>query len=247
MKLRKKPFWFVSAAALAIMPSAASAQRLQSKAWSGPYVGVMAGIQRTSANIALPGDTADVLVSNHDAKTSLVGGIVGGFNYETPGGVVLGGEGDVTVGKTRLTATACTTPDGCWTPAHDSFTTINHVTASTGGHLRARVGVARGANLFYAAGGYSVRRARLDLLGECFNPSDPTTPLLFTFRRSKTMSGFNVGAGYERRIGRHLAVRADYIYDDFGHQLVRGDGAEWNDRRIAARSSTLRFGVDFRF
>jgi hypothetical protein len=39
------------------------------------------------------------------------------------------------------------------------------------------------------------------------------------------------------------ALRAEYIYDGFGHQLFRGDGAEWNDRRIAVRSSTVRIGV----
>jgi opacity protein-like surface antigen len=61
------------------------------------------------------------------------------------------------------------------------------------------------------------------------------------------MSGFNLGAGYERRLGNHFGVRAEYLYDDFGHQFFRGDSAEWNDRRIAARTSTLRVGVDFRF
>ena len=176
-----------------------------------------------------------------------LGGVAPAKRVERPFAPVVGLEGDVTPGKNRLAVTACTTPDGCWTPAHDSFTTINHLTGTAAGHLRARVGIASGPSLFYAAGGYSLRRARLDLLGECFNPGDPATPLLFTFSRSKTMSGFNLGAGYERQIGRHFAVRAEYLYDDFGNQLFRGDAAEWNDRRIAVRSSTFRVGANLRF
>lgn len=247
MRTFTKQALVVCAASFAILPSGASAQAMPPATWTGPYAGVVGGIERTSGRLSLPNDTMDVLVSDHDAKTKLIGGITAGFNYETPGGLVVGIEGDVTVGKNRLDAIACTTPDGCWTSAHDSFTTINHVTASTAGHLRAKLGIASGANLFYAAAGYSVRKARLDLLGECFNPGDPTTPLLFTFTRSKTMSGFNLGAGFERRIGNHLGLRAEYLFDDFGHQLFRGDGMEWNDRRIAVHSSTLRLGVDVSF
>lgn len=247
MKFLYKHAFVLGAAATALLSTGAAAQTRPSSEWTGPYVGLIAGAQRTSTHFSLPGDAADVLISDHDARTRFVGGAVAGFDYDMPGGVVLGLEGDVSVGKNRLQVTACTAVDGCWTPAHDSFTTINHLTASTAGHIRAKAGFASGPNLFFAAGGYSIRKARLDLLGECFNGADPSTPLLFHFSRSKTMAGFNLGAGYERRIGRNLGLRAEYVFDDFGHQLFRGDGAEWNDRRIAVRSSTLRLGADLRF
>ena len=247
MKLMNKPALAATGAAAALICTAAAAQPAHPGSWTGPYLGLVTGAQWTSTHFALPGDTADVLVTDRDRDTKWFGGLVGGFNYEAGGGVVVGLEGDVTAGKNRLAVTACTTPDGCWTPAHDSFSTINHLTGTAAGHLRARVGIANGPNLFYAAGGYSLRRARLDLLGECFNPGDPATPLLFTFSRSKTMSGFNLGAGYERQISRNLGMRAEYLYDDFGNQLFRGDGAEWNDRRIAVRSSTFRIGADIGF
>lgn len=247
MQLMNKPALAAAGAAAALICTAAAAQPAQPVSWTGPYLGLLAGVQWTSAHFTLPNDTADVLVTDRDADSKWLGGLVAGFNYEAGGGVVVGLEGDVTAGKNRLAVTACTTPDGCWTSAHDSFTTINHLTGTAAGHLRARVGIANGPNLFYAAGGYGLRRARLDLLGECFNRSDPATPLLFTFSRSKTMSGFNLGAGYERQIGKHFAVRAEYLYDDWGNQLFRGDGPEWNDRRIAVRSSAFRIGADLRF
>jgi outer membrane immunogenic protein len=247
MKSLRKPVLVVVAAMSAAISTGVTAQTPPSNSWTGPYAGLVGGIDQASAHFALPEDTADVLVTDRDRNWKWSGGLVAGFDYETGGGVVVGLEGDVTAGKNRLAVTACTSADGCWTPAHDSFTTINHLTTRARGHLRAKVGLASGPNLFYAAGGYSVERGRLDLLGECFNPGNPGTPLLFTFSRSKSMSGFNLGGGYERRIGPHFAVRAEYLYDDFGHQLFRGDGAEWNDRRIVVRTSTFRVGADLRF
>jgi opacity protein-like surface antigen len=56
-----------------------------------------------------------------------------------------------------------------------------------------------------------------------------------------------VGAGVEQKVTDHLSVRAEYVYDDFGHQTYLGDGQDWNDRRIAVRHSNLRVGASYRF
>jgi outer membrane immunogenic protein len=216
------------------------------ESWSGVYVGALGGPQWTRSHFALPGDQADALLSDHDTRSSWFAGGMLGVNYQT-NGVVLGLEADAAGENSRQQVTACTVPDGCWTAAHDSFTTLNHLKERVTGHLRARAGVVGGDNLFYVAGGYSVAKTRLDLIGECFNPGDPTTPLLFNFSRKRTISGFNLGAGAERRLGRHVSIRAEYVFDDYGHQLYRGDGTEWNDRRITVRNSALRLGVSFLF
>jgi outer membrane immunogenic protein len=234
------------AAVLLFASGAANAADDSGKFRSGFHVGALAGHQWTRSHFALPGDQADVLLSNHDTGSSWFAGGLVGFDYHT-GGVILGLEADVVAGQARQHVTACTAVDGCWTPAHDSFTTLNHLKERVSGHLRARAGIPSGDNLFYVAAGYSVARTRLDLIGECFNPGDPTTPLLFNFSRKKTISGFSLGAGVERQLGRHVSVRAEYVYDDYGHQLYRGDGSEWNDRRIAVRNSGLRMAVSYRW
>ncbi len=228
--------------------SLASAVAAQPAAnWNGPYVGVLAGAQFGNAGFALPGDTGDVLQSNSANKTAFTWGGMVGFNVTT-GGVVLGVEGDLMDADNTKTVVACTTPDGCFTSAHDSFTTFNNLKQTLNGRVRARVGIARGDNLFYVAGGYSVAKTRLDLVGDCFDPANPPVPLVFTFSRSKTLSGFNIGAGVEHAIGSHLRIRAEFIYDDYGDQTYAGDGSgEWNDRLISVHDSNLRLGVSYQF
>ena len=236
----------LTGAALLLCAGAAHATPHDGETWSGLYVGAIGGRQWTSSHFSLPGDQADALLSDHDSRSSWFGGGLVGANYQT-NNVVLGLEADVVGENARQQVTACTVPDGCWTPAHDSFTTLNHLKQRLTGHLRARAGIVAGDNLFYVAGGYSIAATRLDLIGECFNPGDPTTPLLFNFSRKRTISGLNLGAGFERRIGRHVSARAEYVYDDYGHQLYRGDGTEWNDRSIRVRNSSLRLAVSYRF
>jgi len=245
--MKPKTSMILGLGAAALMLGASRAHAAQPGAeWSGVYAGALTGAQWTSSHFSLPGDTADALLSNHASKTSWSGGGLIGFNYQT-GNMVLGLEGDIAGGDNKQQVTACTVPDGCWTPAHDSFTTFNRLKEGWNGHLRARMGWVSGQNLFYVAGGYSAARTRLDLVGNCYNPGNPSVPLLFNFSRSKTVSGFNLGAGVERRIGPHLSVRAEYIYDGFGHQLYRGDGSEWNDRRINLHNSDLRVAISYRF
>ena len=120
--------------------------------------------------------------------------------------------------------------------------------AGTGAARNDEVGIARDDNLFYVVGGYSVAQTRLDLVGNCFNPGNPSVPLIFNFSRSKTLSGFNIGAGVEHAIGSQLRVRAEYVYDDYGDQTYPGDaGGEWNARDISVHNSNLRFGLSYRF
>ena len=214
--------------------------------WNGAYVGALAGAQFGGASFALPGDTADVLQSDHASKTAFAYGGLVGFNA-TVGGVVLGLEGDLMNANKTRSVVACTAVDGCFTSAHDSFTTYNNLHQTLNGHIRARAGVASGGNLFYVAGGYSVAKTRLDLIGDCYDPANPPVPTVYTYSRSKTVSGYNIGAGVEHAVGAHLLVRAEYLYDGYGHQTYAGDGAEWNDRRIALHDSNLRLGVSYRF
>jgi outer membrane immunogenic protein len=235
-----------AAAASALLVAGAAAAQPAGANWNGAYAGVLAGVEFGSAQFALPGDMADVLQSDHASKTTFEAGGVVGFNT-TMGGMVLGLEGDLTGANNGRTVVACNVADGCWSPAHDSFTTYNHLHEELKGHVRLRAGVASGDNLFYVAGGYSVAKTRLDLVGDCYDPANPPVPTVYTFSRSKTISGYNIGAGVEHAIGSHLRIRAEYLYDGYGHQTYAGEGPEWNDRRIGVHDSDLRVGVSYRF
>lgn len=245
-RFRAPPRTFTLAAALTLGLGVSHAVAAETGPWDGAHVGLIAGVQHASTRYALPGDTADALQSDHAGKSIWSGGGLIGFDRQLSD-LVVGVDLEAVGGGNREGVTACTVPDGCWVPTHDSFTTLNRFKESAHGRLRVRLGLPRGDNLFYVAAGYSLARTRLDLVGLCFNPGNPTTPLVFNFSRSKTISGFNLGAGVERRLSDRLSVRAEYVFDDFGHQLYRGDGTEWNDRRIRVHNSDAQVAVSYRF
>jgi opacity protein-like surface antigen len=163
------------------------------------------------------------------------------------GALLLGGEVDISSTGGTSSVTACTVPDGCFTPTHDSFTTLNHLKDNFTGRLRARLGWSIGDTLFYGAVGYSYVDTKLSLVGLCYNPGDPTVPLVFNFDRARNLSGFNLGVGVEHALGEHFVVRAEYVFDDFGDRTYAGDAPEWNDRRISTIDSSLRVAVAYRF
>ncbi len=214
--------------------------------WGGFYTGAVADANFGNTHFALPNDPHDVLLQTSSSHTSVGGGGLVGFNWQT-GTTVYGIEGDLTSGDGRSSVTACTAVDGCFTPAHDSFTTLNHRKTDLTGRLRARVGWVSGGTLFFAAGGYSYADTKLSLVGLCFNAANPPVPLVFNFARSKSLSGFNLGVGAERPISEHFVLRAEYVFEDFGSQTYKGDGVEWNDRSISVRNNTLRVAVAYRF
>lgn len=214
--------------------------------WSGAYVGLSAGASFGHSRFALPGDLGDTLQQDKDSKTRFIGGALLGFNHQI-GSTVLGLEADVNTPRGTQEVTACTTVDGCWTSAHDSFTTLNDLKLRASGRIRARIGQVVGGSLIYLAGGYSIADSRLDLTGLCYDPANPPVPTVYNFSRSKTLSGFNLGAGVERAIGSHLIARAEVIYDGYGSQTYRGAAPEWNDRRISIHDTDLRAAVSYRF
>ena len=237
---------FAAAAGLAALALAGAASAQSNTTFNGPYAGVLVGAQFGSASFALPGDVADVLQSDHSNKTGVSAGGMIGFNTSFDG-VTLGLEGDLTDSNKTRGVVACNVTDGCFTSAHDSFTTYNQLHQTLNGHVRVRAGIANGDNLFYVAGGYSVAKTRLDLIGDCYDPANPPVPTVYTYSRSKTVSGYNIGAGIEHALNPHLLIRAEYLFDDYGHQTYAGDGAEWNDRSISLHDSNVRVGVSYKF
>lgn len=234
-----------------LLPLAAASLLLSSAAafagdWSGFYVGAEGGAQFNHSHFALPGDTNDVLQKTSNDKTSFIGGGLVGYNFQADN-IVYGVEGDIASGGGKNSVTACNAVDGCFVTTHDSFTTINNVKTSWTGRLRARLGFAADDMLFYAAAGYSYGDdSKLSLVGLCYTFATPTIPTIYTFNRSKNLSGFNVGAGIERPISDHFVVRAEYVYDDFGSTTYPG-GAEWNDRRISENNGSVRVAVAYHF
>jgi len=242
--MRTKYWLPLAAASLLLSSSAAFADATYD--WGGFYAGAIADVNFGNTHFALPGDMNDVLLQDHHKHTSFAGGGVLGFNWQS-GTMVYGLEGDLTSGNGTSSVTACTKVDGCFTSAHDSFTTLNHLKTDMSGRLRARIGWTNGNTLFYAAGGYSFADTKLSLVGLCFDAAHPATPDIYNFARKKTLSGFNLGLGVETPIAEHITLRAEYLFEDFGHTTYAGEAPEWNDRSIRVRNSALRVAVAYHF
>jgi outer membrane immunogenic protein len=236
----------LTAASLLLSSAAAFADAGDAPAWGGFYAGALADVNFGHSHFALPGDTHDVLQQTSHDHTSFAGGGLLGFNWQS-GTMVYGIEGDLTSGNGTSSVTACTKIDGCFTSAHDSFTTFNHLKTDWSGRLRARIGWMRGATLFYAAGGYSFADTKMSLVGLCYDAAHPATPDVYNFARSKTLSGFNLGVGMETPIAENITLRAEYVFEDFGDTTYKGEAPEWNDRSISVRNSALRLAVAYHF
>jgi opacity protein-like surface antigen len=213
--------------------------------FGGLYVGATGGVQFSGAHFELPGDTGDALQETNNNRMSIIPGGLIGFN-EQIGIAVFGVEADISDGGGTTSVTACTVPDGCFTPTHDSFTTLNHLKNDFTGRLRGRVGWVDGNDFYFVSAGYSYAGTKLSLVGLCYNPGDPTVPLVFNFDRSRMTSGFNVGAGLERAFGDHFAARAEIVYDNYSNQLYEGAAPEWNNRVISLTDTTLRVAIEYR-
>lgn len=246
MRSLRLPVLAATSAALSLLAAGAASAQTAALDWSGAYVGAAAGASFGHSHFALPGDLNDVLQQDSDSKDRFVGSALLGFNHQI-GSTVIGLEADVNSKRGAQEVTACTAIDGCWTSAHDSFTTLNDLRIGVSGRVRARVGLASGSNLFYVAGGYSVADTRLDLTGLCFDAANPAVPTVYNFSRSKTLSGFNLGAGVEHAVGSHLIARAEVIYDGYGSQTYRGEAPEWNDRKISVHDTDVRAAISYRF
>ncbi|HEY3800218.1 MAG TPA: outer membrane beta-barrel protein [Caulobacteraceae bacterium] len=247
MRIERKLLATTAALVIGFSAGAVANAAPTSAPWDGAYIGANVGANIASGNFSLPGDQGDVLQGADNTQTAVTGGGQIGFNHQFNGPYVIGLEGDIVDTSATPTVTACNVRDGCFTSAHDSFTTFNNLHEGVGGHVRARLGYAAGPTLFYVAGGYSVLDTRMDLIGDCFNAANPTVPLIFNFSREKTVSGYNIGAGVEHAVTSHITLRAEYLYDDYGSQLYAGDGAEWNDRVIHLTNSNIRVAANYRF
>ncbi len=234
------------ATAIAALPCAAFADDVAANDWTGLYVGADLGAQFSNAHFALPGDTHDALKQRSDDHTGFTGGGLVGYNWLT-GNTLIGLEADASSSSGTDSVTACTVPDGCFTSAHDSFTTLNHLKTDWSGRVRARVGFfADAETMIFGAVGYSYADSKLSLVGLCYDFSDPAVPMVYRYGKSKGLSGFNLGVGVERQFGEHFSGRLEYVYDDFGSNTYPGS-VEWNDRRISLNSGTARAAIIYKF
>jgi outer membrane immunogenic protein len=218
--------------------SSAQAQNAPGVVWTGFYAGVHAGGVFGDTNMHLvPGgyDTVFAPGSVTQANSSpsgFTGGGLAGFNYQFASSLVLGAEAEI--GGSTASATSVTVSTPGW-PA------TNKLSEDLNARFRMRMGYAIGEWMPFIAGGLSLTYANLDLTFPC-------SGVIYTDHKSKTLTGFNVGAGVEYAISSHISTRLEYIFDDYGSPQIATTKPDWNDRKFTTfNNSTVRMAISYRF
>jgi outer membrane immunogenic protein len=235
--------------------------------WSGPYVDLNLGWDRTDSHpgagtatvqqvtgasnglttVTVPPATFPTHATRYSNDTAAGGGGLG-YNRQF-GHIVVGVEGDmdrVIQGRANedspytLPATGLTT---------GSAVTLNrYTTPDWTATLRGRLGWAAGPVMIYGTGGAaweSVTQAAVYSYGPAptaaaagANPAATFGPFTNASYSGRILPGWTIGAGAELALTRRITVGAEYRYMDFGHpQYAFGSNAP------DATSETTRIGL----
>lgn len=220
----------------------AAAPALAQTAFDGPYIGAMAGVQAHSQNrartegtdafLALPGS---VRPSFQDLayEDGWQGSGVAGYNFSS-GKLVYGVEADFTIGNVKGAASFVGAPIPGLAP--QGLTTNVNSRLGNRATLRARLGYALGDTaLVYTTGGLAIgdtRAAAAVLVNGA--------PGVGWFGEAEnTQTGYTIGGGAEIKLTKAVAVRAEYLFTDFGKQRVLATG------NSAVRGIAALDGIDY--
>jgi outer membrane immunogenic protein len=184
----------LSIPAFGLLLSALTSPALAAEPFSGPFVGVQAGYERSElGTVSGPLGTSAIGRSND----TVTGGIFAGYDYKLSPRVVLGAEAGINL----------TDNDDLGTTVGGNRIAIDPERSMD---LSARLGyLVDDRTLLYARGGYTNVRAE-------------TTIANATTLRSgiSNLDGWLIGAGLERSLSDSISTRLEYRYSD----LSEGDG-----------------------
>jgi outer membrane immunogenic protein len=206
--------------------------------WTGFYLGADIGASFASTSL-------DPVLSynyynwgNRSLNTSgFMGGGYLGYNYQVNQNFVLGVEGDfqgTTNGKSVTSYESAGMMSGTWTAR-----------ANMGwlGAINGRLGIAADRALFYVIGGAAWAGANSSLSwSDGFYWVGGST--------SKTLSGFDVGAGVEYAFTPNWVGRVEYRYYDFGNYNLNIPltlGPYLDPGRLSTSVNTVRVGLAYLF
>lgn len=228
--------------------------------WNGFYAGGNFGAAfgktegkstTTSITTGLPApvESADVpLISTSKNKTSAIGGLHFGYNFQVDSflfgaeadinylgrksSVGLSGayEGDPVLGNYNWSGTASTRNDWLST-------------------FRLRAGLlATPQFLIYATGGLAVGEVRSTVVGSYTSSTLPIAADYVLGQRNETRVGYSVGVGAEYELTPSVTLRGEYLYANLGRQRVAFAGAN-SIGSVSNRTDVhmLRAGLNYRF
>lgn len=247
----------LSLGALGLAAPASAQASSDGTTWSGPYVGLNLGYGGGSFNYPYSGATdstgATALAGKVRQNSSgVLGGGQAGYDYQTPGGWVLGVVTDI---------------DGSNINGNNAFTGVDGAGNVTSGQLRSSIdylgtfrvrggqAMFNGRLLPYVTGGLAYGGVSSNAAFACSSCGTGGVAVANGLSRSSTQVGWTVGAGADYALTNHLSLRAEYLYVDLGRQNLTG-GGEFTAPGVDAYNATVntdttanvvRLGVNYRF
>jgi outer membrane immunogenic protein len=199
--------------------------------WTGPYLGVYAGVAATRSR-SLDPDGAPPGVIEHTGA-GFTGGGTAGYNWQLNFGIfgnkfLVGLEGDIGYFDTSRRAVD-------WA---DQNLTYDSKTSWLG-TARGRVGLTDGPNLSYVTAGYAAVGVK-DINVHTANGTEVSS--------SKTRGGYVIGSGTETMLGGGWTAKTEYLYVNAGKGDTLTNAANgFSLQTDQHRYYTQRFGVNYLF
>ncbi len=195
--------------------------------WTGGYVGGQAGYAWGDSHYS---NTEYDDYADYDPD-GVFGGIYAGYNHQFINNVVLGVDADLNVSGVDGDTTFYLNDIG--------YEAIPGAEAELkySGAIRGRLGYAVDRFMPYIAGGLSF--GKYD-----FNLPDGSS---FLFEESKTLTGWNIGAGVEYAATDNILIRAEYRYTDFGSKSFDHGNSFADGAKIDLSTNDIRLGVAYKF
>jgi outer membrane immunogenic protein len=222
--------------------------------WTGPYVGVNAGYGGGGFSYPFSG-TTDAAGTNpvagrlHQDSSGALGGGQIGYNFQAPGGIVLGLETDIDAADISGKADIFSSDSAETFTSGGVDSKINYL-----GTLRGRIGAPLfgGRFLPYVTGGFAYGGVRTAAGFNCSSCAGGGVA-----SDTHTQTGWTVGAGTEYALDRHLSFKVEYLYADLGSHDLSGDvggaftaaGANLYNAGVLEKTDAnlIRAGLNFRF
>lgn len=231
-----------------------------SGSWNGFYAGGNFGAafgkaEGKSASTSIttglpaPAEAAEVpLLSTSKNKTSAIGGVQFGYNFQVDG-FLFGAEADLnylgrksSVGLTAVYEAEPIIGNYNWS---GTASTRNDWLST----FRLRAGyLATPQFLIYATGGLAVGDVRSTVVGGYSSSTLPIASDYIAGQRNETRVGYSVGAGAEYELTPSVTLRGEYLYSNLGRQRVAFFGPN-SVGSVSNRNDVhmLRAGLNYRF
>lgn len=238
MSMSRKMALSASAAAAALACAGSALAQVPSN-WSGPYLGATLGYGASHFNNVyhVYELTTGTTGADNVSLSGLVGGLQAGYRAEMGSNVVLGARVGALWTGVRGSGTAISCPAAaCF--LNNSTTQNDQVTSAQ--TLQLDVGYAMGEWLPYVTAGGAL--GQFKGYGSVSNVFGSTK-----FSYTKSVGGWLVGGGVERRIDPHWSVKAEYEYLNFPAFTEIAPAGAIGQTGVKIDENLFQVGLNFQF